>query len=175
MITRMIKKKEAKLSTSLRRVVCISIVLALATIGSHALAQQAKSDAISITNAWTRVTPPGAKVAAGFLTITNNGSKPETLVSATTPIAGRVEIHSMTMSNGMMKMRALDEGLEIKPGQSVTLKPGGLHLMFLDLKQSPKNGGSVAGTLNFKNLGKLDVTYAVKPLGARSFEAESAN
>ncbi len=115
---------------------------------------------------WSRATPGGAKVAGGFLKITNTGTTPDRLVSATFEQSGRVEIHEMAMNNGVMTMRPLAAGLEIAPGKSVELAPGGFHLMFMDLKQPLKEGEKVKGVLVFQKAGKVDVTFDVRGLGA---------
>ena len=115
---------------------------------------------------WTRATPGGAKVAGGYLKVTNNGKSPDRLVKATASIADRMEIHEMSMVDGVMKMRPLVNGLTIKPGETVELKPGGFHLMFMDIKQPLKQGDVVKATLTFEKAGTLDVTFNVNAVGA---------
>jgi periplasmic copper chaperone A len=73
----------------------------------------------------------------------------------------------MTMSDGVMKMRKLENGLEIKPGQSVELKPGGHHLMFIGLSEGLKQGQTIKGSLQFENAGSVDIEYRVAPIGAK--------
>ena len=75
-----------------------------------------------------------AKTGSGYLTIENKGSTPDRLISGSADVAGKVEVHEMTMNNGVMKMRPLNQGLTIEPGKTVKLAPGGYHLMLLDLK-----------------------------------------
>src|SRR5262245_58776021 len=87
-------------------------------------AQEYNAGAIKIGNVWTREIPGGAKVAAGFMTVTNTGKEPDTLVGGSIPFAGKFEVHEMTMAGGLMKMRRLEPGLTIKPGETVVLKPG---------------------------------------------------
>lgn len=115
---------------------------------------------------WTRATPGGAKIAGGYLKITNNGGAVDRLASVTSPGADRVEIHEMSMTDGVMKMRPLAEGLTIKPGETVELKPGGFHMMFMDIKQPLKQGDILVATLVFEKAGKLDVKFNVNALGA---------
>ena len=93
---------------------------------------------LTVTSPWTRATPGGAKIAGGYLKITNNGSSADRFLGAKSEATDRVEIHEMSMSDGVMKMRPLPNGLEIKPGETVELKSGGYHLMFMDLRQSLK-------------------------------------
>src|ERR1700733_13645011 len=98
---------------------------------------------LTVTSPWTRATPGGAKIAGGYLKITNNGASADRFVGAKSDASDRVEIHEMSMSDGVMKMRPLPNGLEIKPGETVELKSGGYHLMFMDLKQPLKQGDSL--------------------------------
>jgi copper(I)-binding protein len=123
---------------------------------------------ITVASPWTRATPGGAKVAGGYLKVTNNGAAADKLVGGATDISGRVEIHEMAMSGGVMQMRPLNEGLELKAGQAVELKPGGYHMMFLDLKRQLKEGETVKATLQFEKAGKVDVTFRVGPVGGAS-------
>lgn len=122
--------------------------------------------ALKIEGGWTRATAEGAKVAAGYLTISNPGSTPDTLVSVETAIAGKSEIHEMTTSDeGVMRMRRLPDGLEIPAGGSAVLKPGGTHLMFLDLKGPLKEGANIFVKLIFKSGAQGEVSLPVKALG----------
>ncbi|MER2267676.1 DUF1775 domain-containing protein [Methylobacterium oxalidis] len=123
---------------------------------------------LSIETPWTRATPGGAKVAGGYVRITNTGTQPDRLTGATMALSGRGEIHSMSMEGGVMKMAPVEGGLTIKPGETVELKPGGLHLMFLDLTGAPKVGDTVPGTLTFERAGSVPVTFAVSPIGAQA-------
>ena len=124
--------------------------------------------ALVIEAPWARATPGGAKVAGGYLKITNTGKEPDRLIGGSLPIAAEVEVHEMAMSNNVMRMRRLAEGLEIKPGQSVELKPGGFHLMFTGLSAGLKAGQPVKGTLVFQKAGTVEVEYRVAPIGAQS-------
>ena len=117
------------------RVLATAAIAAVAALGHDAFASGFKVGAITIETPWSRATPGGAKVAAGYLTIKNDAATPDRLVSVTADIAGRAGIHLMSMADGMMKMRELTDGLAI-PGQgSVALAPASYHLMFLDLKK----------------------------------------
>jgi copper(I)-binding protein len=121
---------------------------------------------LTVTSPWTRATPGGAKIAGGYLKITNNGTSVDRFVGAKSDAADRVEIHEMSMNDGVMKMRPLPNGLEIKPGETVELKSGGYHLMFMDLKQPLKQGDSLKAKLQFEKAGSLDVDFNVNALGA---------
>jgi copper(I)-binding protein len=117
---------------------------------------------------WLRATPGGAKVAGGYMKITNNGQTADRLIGGTLERAKQFEVHEMTMDNDVMKMRKLVQGLEIKPGQTVELKPGGYHIMGLDLASGYKQGDSIKGTLVFEKAGTILVEYTVAPVGAKS-------
>ncbi|MGL4325705.1 MAG: copper chaperone PCu(A)C [Beijerinckiaceae bacterium] len=123
--------------------------------------------AMKVESVWTRATPGGAKVAGGYVTITNTGKEPDRLVKFDTPVAGHGEIHEMVMAEGVMKMREL-KGLDIKPGEMLVLKPGGLHLMFMDLKQPLVQGAALKGTLTFEKAGPVEVDIIIAPIGAAS-------
>lgn len=126
---------------------------------------------LTIASPWSRATPGGAKIAGGYLKITNSGNTPDRLVSAATSAAGKVEIHEMSTTNGVMQMRPLNEGLPIKAGETVELKPGGFHMMFMDLTQPFKQGEAVKTTLQFEKAGKIDVMFNVGAIGATSGSA----
>jgi periplasmic copper chaperone A len=127
-----------------------------------------KIGALVIEAPWTRATPAGATVAGGYLRITNTGTEPDRLVGGSVPVASTFEVHEMSMTDNVMKMRKLTDGLEIKPGQTVELKPGGYHLMFMGLRQGLKDGQTVKGTLVFEKAGTVEIEYRVAPLGAQS-------
>ena len=132
---------------------------------AHAAAA-ATSGNISIEAPWLRATPSGAKVAGGYMKITNNGKEPDRLVGGTIEGTGRFEVHEMSMVDNVMRMRELANGLTIKPGETVELKPGGYHIMGLDLKNGFKAGQTVKGTLVFEKAGSIPVEYSVAPIGA---------
>jgi periplasmic copper chaperone A len=146
----------------------LALTLTLATGG--ALAQDYTVGSIKISQVWTREVPKGSKVAAGFMTLTNTGKEADTLIGGSSTVAGKFEVHEMKMDDGIMKMRELQPGLVIKPGETVVLKPGSFHIMLLDLKEAPKHGTPVKGTLTFARAGKIDVEYQVAPLGARALD-----
>jgi len=95
----------------------------------------------------------------------HTGATPDRLVGGSTEVAGKFEIHEMSMDNGVMKMRLLANGVEIKPGETVEFKPGGYHLMFVGITQPVEQGKRVKGTLEFEKAGKVDVEYAVEAIG----------
>jgi len=119
-----------------------------------------------ISTPWARATPKGAATGAGYLTITNKGAAPDTVSCVSDDASVQCQIHSMTMEGGVMKMRPAEGGLEIKPGETVTLQPGGYHIMFVNLKHPLEPGQSVKATLKFEHAGTVDVEYPIVAIGA---------
>jgi copper(I)-binding protein len=142
------------------------LAAALALIAGPGLAETYKLGAIEIEQPWARATPKGATIGAGYMKITNKGTEADRLVGGTVAFAQRFEVHSMAMEQGVMKMREVKDGLEIKPGETVELKPGGYHVMFVDLKQPLKQGDKVKVTLTFAKAGTIDLEYPVEAMGA---------
>lgn len=138
------------------------------SLGGAALAHDYKAGALKIDHPWSRATPGGAKVGGGYLVIENTGSAADKLVAVSAPaIAGRTEMHEMATTNGVMTMRPLDGGVEIAPGAKVEFKPGGYHIMFMELKQPLKQDERVKGTLTFEKAGTVEVEFKVEAVGAR--------
>jgi periplasmic copper chaperone A len=104
---------------------------------------------------------PGQPVGGGYVTIANTGSTDDTLVSATSPRAAQVELHEMIMAGDVMKMRKLDTGIALPAGHTVELKPGGLHLMFMQVKEPFMAGDKVPVTLEFEKAGRIDLILPV--------------
>jgi copper(I)-binding protein len=136
-------------------------------LAAPALAEEVKAGDLVITQAWSRATPGGAKVAGGYLTIENKGSAPDRLIGGSTEVADKVQVHEMATNNGVMTMRPLDKGLTIEPGKTVKLAPGGLHLMMLDLKSPLKQGDKLPVTLEFEKAGKVKLSFDVQGVGAQ--------
>ena len=133
-----------------------------------ARADEVKAGDLMITQAWSRATPGGAKIGGGYLTIENKGSAPDRLIGGSADIAGKVEVHEMTMNNGVMTMRPLDKGLTIEPGKTAKLAPGGYHLMMFDLKRALKQGDKLPVTLEFEKAGKVTISLDVQGVGAQA-------
>ena len=144
----------------------IALVLFSAVCVTHASAQEVKAGNLVLDHAWARATPAGAKVGGGFLTIENKGPTPDKLVGASSPVAGKVEVHETAMKNGVATMHTVTGGLPIPPGQSVTLAPGGYHLMMMGLKGPLKKGDKIPVTLAFEKAGEVKVTFDVQGVGA---------
>jgi copper(I)-binding protein len=140
--------------------------LALLFAGAHAaFAHAFKVGDIEIGHPWSRATPAGAKVAGGYLTITNTGAVADRLVAISSDISAKAELHEMAVTNGVMTMRPVASGLEIPAGGKVALAPGGFHLMFFDLKRQPKQGETFSATLRFEKAGTVTVDFAVEGIG----------
>ncbi len=129
-------------------------------------AAETAASIIAVTVPWSRETAAGQNAGGAFMTIANTGTAADRLIGGSTPVAGRVEIHTMTMENDVMRMRQLADGLEIPAGGEVTLKPGSFHVMLMDLKQPLKAGDRVPLTLTFAGAGTLETELLVKPAGA---------
>ncbi|GLS46665.1 copper chaperone PCu(A)C [Methylobacterium brachythecii] len=150
------------------------VKIVAAKTGTAAAVVPVKAGDLSIETPWLRATPGGAKVAGGYVTIANSGAQPDKLIGASIPQAARAEVHSMSTEGGVMKMAPVEGGLAVPAGGSVALKPGGFHLMFLDLKDGLKAGESVQGTLVFERAGTVPVTFSVAPIGAQGPGGASA-
>ena len=120
---------------------------------------------VSVEQPWTRATPPGAKVGAGFMRLRNAGAA-DRVVGASSPVAGRIEMHVTLREGDVMKMREM-KSFEIPAGGSFELKPGGAHLMLLDLKRPLKKGEKVPLTLKLEKGGEVKAELTVEELGAR--------
>ncbi|SKA18382.1 hypothetical protein SAMN02745126_04040 [Enhydrobacter aerosaccus] len=146
------------------RLTAIAVLMAL--LPGLALAHDYKLGALTIGHPWSRATAPTAPAGGGFLTITNTGTTPDRLVAARSPAAETVQIHEMKMDGNVMRMREVEHGLEIAPGATVTLAPGGFHLMLMGLKAPLKQDTHVPVTLVFEKAGSIDVELAVEGMGA---------
>ncbi|CAN5234777.1 copper chaperone PCu(A)C [soil metagenome] len=146
----------------------LSVVLTLGTmLTAPACAEDVRAGDLVISQPWSRATPGGAKVAGGYLTVENKGTSPDRLIGGSSDAAGRVEVHEMATTNGVMTMRPLDGGLVIAPGKTVKLAPGGYHLMLFDLKGPLKQGGKISVTLEFEKAGKVNTMFDIAGVGAQ--------
>ncbi|MES1200550.1 MAG: copper chaperone PCu(A)C [Pseudomonadota bacterium] len=137
------------------------LVLAILVSACGAPSASHPQEKIVVSNAWARPTPGGVDIAAGYLTIVNRSGADDTLLSATST-RGQVEIHTtMMMGGGMMSMRHA-EGLPIKAGATLTLTPGGAHLMFEDLPAPFAVGDQIPVTLSFAHAGSIETTLSVQ-------------
>jgi hypothetical protein len=140
----------------------IAGALASLLLTTAVLAHDYEIGDLSIGHPWIRATPKGAQNAGGYMKITNNGNEADRLVSGTVAGAKIFEVHFMSVENNVMKMRRLDDGLEIKPGETVELKPGSYHVMMMGLDGGYEEGPKVPGTLTFEKAGTVEVEFAVE-------------
>lgn len=157
------------MSLFLRNAALPAAFFALAlSFASAAQAHEFKLGDLDIGHPWSRATLPGAKVAAGYLTVKNNGSTPDRLISVTAEISGKGEIHEMTVKDGVMNMRPVAGGLEIPAGGEVKLEPGSYHIMFMELKAPAVEGAKFPGKLTFEKAGTVEVEFAVEKAGGKA-------
>ena len=148
--------------TSLQRLFT-AVVIATASVAAHA--HSYKIGAIDIGHPYARATAPGQPTGGGFLKLTNKGGAADRLVSASAAVSSRVELHSMKMEGDVMRMRQVD-AVDVPAGETVELKPGGLHIMFVDLKAPLKAGDSFPMTLKFERAGEVTVDVKVEKVKA---------
>ena len=149
----------------LRRTFLAASPALLSPAAPAATAQEARAGDLAVQQPWTRAAGQGA-TGAGFLSISNRGAAADRLLSATTPAARAVELHTMLRDGDVMRMRAV-EAVEIPPGQTVALRPGGLHMMLVGLSRPLREGETVPVTLRFERAGEVRVDLAVQAAGAR--------
>ena len=152
---------------------------ALALIGAGLTTARAHASdynvgSIHITQPWARATPKAASTGAAYLTVANGGAVPDRLSCVASEVSATCQIHSMSMDNGVMKMRPVEGGLEIPPGETITLKPSGLHLMLVDLKHALEPGKTVEATLRFEKAGTVKVDFPIAAIGASAPGADAA-
>lgn len=138
---------------------------AIILIGGIAAAETYSTGGLQIGNPWARATPKGSTVTAGYLTITNKGPEADRLIGGSAAAASRFEVHDTVTEKGVARMRQVTS-LEIKPGQTIELKPGGMHVMLMGLKQPLSKGQTVKGTLVFEKAGTIAVEFTVQAIGA---------
>jgi hypothetical protein len=145
------------------------LVIALAFCGfaSAGQAHEFTAGDIMIGHPWVKAPPAGAKTAGGYAKLMNHGTEPDKLIGASVEAAEKVEVHEMSMENNVMKMGEVKGGLDIKPGETVELKPGSYHFMMIGLKEPLKEGKMVKGTLVFEKAGTVDVEFKVEAMGAK--------
>jgi len=120
------------------------------------------SGTLVIGHPWARETARGQSAGGGFMTIANKGKVADRLTGGSSEIAAQVQIHTMSMDGGVMRMRRLKDGAAIPAGGSLALKPGGIHIMFMGLKRPLKQGEMIPVTLDFARAGKVKVAFKVE-------------
>ncbi|MGE6740097.1 copper chaperone PCu(A)C [Allorhizobium pseudoryzae] len=127
--------------------------------------QPVKLGSLSLSAAYLKAMLPGQPVGGGYVTIANAGAEADRLVSVSSPRAGTVELHEMSMTGDVMVMRPLANGIEIPAGATVELKPGGFHLMFMKVATPFAKGDTVPVTFVFEKAGKIEVELPVAAAG----------
>ena len=150
-------------SILLKTLLIISGVAMSAMVSAQGVAKTVTTNAIKIEGAYTRATVPGQQAAGGFMKIENKGAADQ-LVSASSPVAGEVQLHEMAMEGNVMKMRQVKD-IAVPAGGAVELKPGGLHLMFMNIKAPLTAGETVPVKLKFAKAGEVEVKMPVNAMG----------
>jgi copper(I)-binding protein len=145
----------------------LTLAALVAVLALPASALDYKLGAIEIVQPWTRATPPTAESGGGYLVVKNTGTTPDRLIAVKSPAADKVEIHEMKMDGNIMRMREVEKGIEIPPGATVELKPGGFHVMFMGLRAPFAKDAKVPLTLVFEKAGSIDVDLMVQAMGAQ--------
>ena len=145
----------------------LAVPVAAALVSGGAFAHDYQLKTLRIDHPFTRATPPGAKVAGAFMTIANQGKDADRLIKVASPAADLVQIHEMAVVGGIMKMRAV-QGVDLKPGATTELRPGGFHVMLEGLKQPLRQGDKIPLTLTFEKAGSIEVNVDVEAMGAAS-------
>lgn len=148
----------------------IAATILFAILCTPAIASEFTLGDLTLSGAFTRAMPPGAKAGGGFVTITNKGNEDDRLIAASSPAAGVVELHEMKIENDIMVMRERGDGIAIPAGETVQLKPGGLHLMFMQVPTSFAEGVPVEVTLTFEKAGEVTLQLPVAKIGASGME-----
>lgn len=137
-----------------------------AAIPTPIAAEPHRAGSITVSDAWARETTPAQKAGGGFMTIDNAGDRPDRLLSATAGVADKVELHTVSMDGGVMRMRPVAGGIAIPARGKVDLRPGSFHIMLIGLKAPLRPGESVPVTLRFSRAGTITARLAVQPIGA---------
>ncbi len=138
----------------------LAVAAALITVGAVAALARAAEPDISISNAWVRPTLGAGRTTAAYVTITNMGTAADRLTAADAPGASSVEVHTAGLEDGVMRMRRL-EGLDIPAGETVTMAPGGYHIMIIDVEEPVTTDATVPLTLTFETAGSFTVEATV--------------
>ncbi|WBX84609.1 copper chaperone PCu(A)C [Sphingosinicella microcystinivorans] len=150
-----------------RGVAPVLAVAALSTVTSTPIAAEPyRTASITVSDAWARETAPAQKAGGGFMIIDNAGNRADRLLSAASGVADKVELHTVSMDGGVMRMRPVAGGIAIPARGKVELRPGSFHIMFMGLKAPLRRGETVPVTLRFARAGTVTARLAVQPIGA---------
>lgn len=150
----------------MKLVKALTLGLVLTAAAQGALAHDYTVGPLAIDHPWARATPTGAPVAGDYLTITNTGTEPDRLLGGSSNAAEAVQIHESTMTDGVARMRPVENGIAIAPGETLRLEPVAAHIMFVSPAEPLKDGESFPATLTFENAGDVEVEFTIVPMGA---------
>lgn len=150
------------IKAALAALIALSTPALIASTAAPLAAAEQMAGTLKLMNPVLRATLPGQKVGGGYLTIMNTGGEPDRLIGGSADFAGKVEIHEMKMVDNVMKMNAIPGGLQLPAGGTEALKPGGNHVMFMQLKEALKEGETRTAELVFEKAGTVTVTFTVK-------------
>ena len=150
-----------------RRSFLATALVALTSGAAFPAAPARRLGPLTITDAWARPTPPGAPTGAGYLTIRNAGPAPDRFLGGSSPICRSLELHRMSNEGGIMRMRAVAEGVAVPPGGEVRLAPGGLHIMMIGLRRPLAPGDRFPVRLRFQRAGAIEIPFTVEQRPAR--------
>jgi periplasmic copper chaperone A len=142
------------------------VLVAALVAAAPSVFAQATAPSITVEQPYARATPAGAATGAVYMTLTNKGQTPDRLTGASSDVAAKLQIHEMAVTNGIMRMRELKDGLPVPAGGSVVLKPGGYHVMLIGLKKPLTEGETFPLTLTFEKAGNISVTVPVQAMDA---------
>jgi len=163
MLTR--RNRNTRLITLLAATMIMAPVAGTPAALAHNHGGEAASGGAVISQPYAKATMPGAKVGAAYMQVKNTGKTPFTLVSATSPASEKVELHTMSMDGGVMRMRQITGGVTVEPGQTVSFTPGGMHLMLMGLKQQLAAGTAIPVTLTFSGAPAQTIQFPVQAMG----------
>jgi copper(I)-binding protein len=148
------------MSTLQRKLAAVTVAVVSLSVAASA-ASAYDLGALHIERAWTRTPPTGAPTAEAFITVTNRGKTPDSLLGGASVVVKAIEPHTMSMTGGVMRMRLASGGFVIPPGGTLTLAPGGDHLMMVAPKRPLKAGDRIPATLRFAHAGAIHVEFVV--------------
>ncbi len=142
------------------------LMLGLMLVPALATAHEYEAGSLLINHPWTRETPAGSEMGVGYLSVVNKGEEADWLVDAEVNGVGHVMIHETVEDEGVAKMEHVDKVM-IAPSETVDFRPGGLHLMWMEMKKPLKAGQNVNGVLVFEKAGRVNVNFKVEAAGAK--------
>jgi len=152
----------------------VTAAIILAAVGPVS-AHDFKAGSLELKHPWSAKAPPVAPVLGGYITIVNTGTQPDRLVGGATSVAERLEIHESSIVDGVARMRLAKQGIEIPAGATLSLQPGGAHIMLVNPKERPAEGAKFKATLQFEKAGSVEVEFVVQTPKSASAEEHSGH